>query len=113
MDERDWGGLSFSLFLEDSSTDVAIGMNEKQGLTCDVLSDSPGYVVIEFLGQSVRVQSGTFLVDLSVSLNDMARDAGLTNPHAGSADVLSVTSAEQNTVCGTDGNGDEVGISYA
>lgn len=113
MDERDWGTLAFSLFLEDSSTDVAIGMNEKQGLICDDPPDnpdSPGYVVIEFLGESAQVQSDATLSDLSDSLNDMARAAGLVRPDASSVDpVLSVTSAGQTTVCGTDGNGDEVG----
>lgn len=114
MDDRDWGTLSFSLFLEDSSTDVAIGMNEKQGLTCDdptdAPTDSPGYVVIDFLGESSdQISSGATLSDLSDALNVMARAAGLASPDAGSVDpILSVTSATQNTVCGV-GSSEEVG----
>lgn len=113
MDDRDWATLAFSLFLEDSTTDVAIGMNEKQGLICDdptdAPTDSPGYVVIDFLGESAQLQSDATLFALSVSLNDMARAAGLASPDAGSTDpILSVTaSGIQTTVCGT-GSSEEV-----
>lgn len=117
-DDRDWGTLDFSLFLEDgSSTDAAIGMNEKQGFVCDdptdAPNDTPGYVVIDFLGESVggsaELPSNTVLSDLTASLNTMARAAGLVLADASPTDpVLSVTSpGGQSTICGTGGS-DEV-----
>ena len=104
VDDRDWGTLDFSLFPEDNSnTDVVIGMNEKQGFTCDYPTGSPGYVVIDFLGESAQLQSDAALSDLSDSLNSMARTAGLVRPDASTADpILTVTaSGAQTTVCGT------------
>lgn len=109
-----------SLFLEDGSTDTAaIGMNERHGLTCDdptdEPADSPGYIVLELLGQtSTEIQSDSTLTDFSDVVNDMVRDAGLSPLDADSTDpVVTVSSANgQTTVCGTDGNGDEVGRPY-
>lgn len=106
VDERDWGTLGVSLFLEDNSTDVAaIGMNEKQGLTCytePAGSNASAYVVLEFLGHSAKVKANATVSDLSDYLQEMARDAGVADY------AVNVTSPDgQVTVCGIDG--DEVG----
>ncbi len=103
-----------SLFLEDGSTGTAaIGMNERQGLTCDdptdVPTDAPGYIVLGLLGQSIQIPSDSTLADFSVDVNEMVRDAGLTPPDAESADPVVTVSSANGQVCGTDGNGDEVG----
>ena len=118
VDDRDWANLDFSLFLEDgSSTDAVIGMNEKHGFVCDdptdTPSDSPGYVVIDFMGESfgenAELPSNAALSVLSDALNTMARAAGVVRPDASSTfPVVSVTSpGGQATVCGT-GSSDEV-----
>lgn len=118
MDDRDWGTLSFSLFLEDSTTDVAVGMNEKQGFICDdptdFPTDSPGYVVIEFLGEvSDQLDSFAALSVLGDSLNAMARAAGLASPDGGSVDpVVSVTSTG-TTVCGIGTNKEVSGANWS
>ena len=106
-----------SLFLEDGSTDIAaIGMNERQGLTCDdpvdAPVDSPGYIILDLLGQSSsQVQSDMGLSDFTDVVDEMVRNAGLVPLDADSADpVVTVSFADgQTAVCGTDGSGNEVG----
>lgn len=67
MDERDWDTVTVSLFMEDNSVgDAAIGMNEKQGLSCTVEneSNSSAYVVLGFMGQSATVKANASISDL-------------------------------------------------
>lgn len=94
------------LFLEDNSTGIAaIGMNEKQGLTCNIEpaeSNRSAYVVLEFMGQSATVKANATVSDLSDYLQEIARDAGVADF------AVNITSPDgQATVCGI--NGDEVG----
>lgn len=56
-----------SLYLGDNSTgNAAIGMNEKQGLTCaaDTDSNSSAYIEIEFMGESATIKANATISDL-------------------------------------------------
>lgn len=67
VDERDWDTVTVSLFLEDNSTGVAaIGMNEKQGLSCatETATNSSAYVVLEFMGEGATIKANATISDL-------------------------------------------------
>lgn len=56
-----------SLFLGDNSTgNAAIGMNEKQGLTCAISagSNTSAYLEIEFMGESAMIKANATISDL-------------------------------------------------
>lgn len=67
VDDRDWGTVTASLYLENNSTGyAAIGMHEVQGLSCVTETDgnNSAYLVLEFMGNSVTVKANTTLSDL-------------------------------------------------